>query len=42
MSEKWIYFFGDGSAEGSGDQKELLGGKGAGLAFQLVQNTKQL
>ena len=32
MSEKWIYFFGDGSAEGSGDQKELLGGKGAGLA----------
>ena len=32
MSEKWIYFFGDGSAEGRGDQKELLGGKGAGLA----------
>ncbi|NHZ73268.1 MAG: pyruvate, phosphate dikinase [Nitrospirae bacterium] len=32
MSEKWIYFFGNGSAEGSGDQKELLGGKGAGLA----------
>jgi len=32
MSKKWIYFFGGGSAEGSGDQKELLGGKGAGLA----------
>ena len=32
MSEKWIYFFGDGSAEGRGEQKELLGGKGAGLA----------
>ncbi len=32
MSEKWIYFFGDGSAEGRGDEKELLGGKGAGLA----------
>jgi pyruvate,orthophosphate dikinase len=32
MSKKWIYFFGGGSAEGRGDQKELLGGKGAGLA----------
>ena len=32
MSTKYIYFFGDGDAEGSGDQKELLGGKGAGLA----------
>ncbi|MEJ2367312.1 MAG: pyruvate, phosphate dikinase [Acidobacteriota bacterium] len=28
----WVYFFGDGKAEGSGDQKNLLGGKGAGLA----------
>ncbi len=32
MSTKYIYFFGGGSAEGRGDQKELLGGKGAGLA----------
>jgi len=32
MSEKYIYFFGGGSAEGRGDQKELLGGKGSGLA----------
>jgi pyruvate,orthophosphate dikinase len=32
MSQKYIYFFGGGSAEGRGDQKELLGGKGAGLA----------
>ena len=32
MSEKWVYAFGGGSAEGRGDQKELLGGKGAGLA----------
>lgn len=32
MSEKYVYFFGGGSAEGRGDQKELLGGKGAGLA----------
>jgi pyruvate,orthophosphate dikinase len=32
MSTKYIYFFGDGDAEGRGDQKELLGGKGAGLA----------
>ncbi len=32
MSQKYVYFFGGGSAEGQGDQKELLGGKGAGLA----------
>ncbi len=29
---KHIYSFGGGAAEGRGDQKELLGGKGAGLA----------
>ena len=28
---KWIYFFGGGQADGDGAQKELLGGKGAGL-----------
>src|SRR5262245_46748119 len=28
---KRVYFFGGGKAEGRGDQKELLGGKGAGL-----------
>ena len=27
MSEKYVYFFGGGSAEGRGDQKELLGGQ---------------
>src|ERR1700704_1599834 len=27
-----VYFFGAGKAEGRGDMKELLGGKGAGLA----------
>jgi pyruvate,orthophosphate dikinase len=32
MSNKYVYFFGGGSAEGKGNQKELLGGKGAGLA----------
>jgi pyruvate, orthophosphate dikinase len=32
MNEKYIYFFGDGKAEGSGQMKDLLGGKGAGLA----------
>lgn len=32
MSEKYIYFFGDGKAEGSAQMKDLLGGKGAGLA----------
>lgn len=29
---KWIYEFGDGSAEGGAAMKELLGGKGANLA----------
>src|SRR5712671_6723768 len=29
---KWVYRFGDGAAEGSADMKNLLGGKGAGLA----------
>ena len=29
---KFVYFFGGGKAEGRGDQKLLLGGKGAGLA----------
>ena len=29
---KYVYSFGGGTAEGRGDQKELLGGKGAGLA----------
>jgi pyruvate,orthophosphate dikinase len=31
-AEKLIYFFGGGAAEGRGDQKALLGGKGSGLA----------
>ena len=29
---KYVYFFGNGKAEGKGGLKELLGGKGAGLA----------
>ncbi|MCA1989224.1 MAG: pyruvate, phosphate dikinase [Desulfarculus sp.] len=29
---KYVYFFGDGKAEGSAKMKNLLGGKGAGLA----------
>jgi pyruvate,orthophosphate dikinase len=29
---KYYYFFGDGKAEGDGQMKDLLGGKGAGLA----------
>jgi pyruvate,orthophosphate dikinase len=32
MAAKYIYAFGGGTADGMGDQKELLGGKGAGLA----------
>src|SRR3990167_1140738 len=30
--KKYVYFFGNGRAEGRSDMKELLGGKGAGLA----------
>ena len=30
--EKYVYFFGNGQAEGARDQKSLLGGKGANLA----------
>src|SRR5256885_7011468 len=29
---KYVYFFGDGRAEGHGKMKDDLGGKGAGLA----------
>src|SRR6201996_7054906 len=29
---KWVYSFGNGSAEGKADMKTLLGGKGANLA----------
>jgi len=32
QKKKYIYFFGEGKAEGKGDMKDLLGGKGAGLA----------
>ncbi len=32
MSERFVYRFGGGSAEGDGSMKALLGGKGAGLA----------
>src|SRR5262245_45313986 len=30
--EQFVYFFGEGRAEGRGDMKDALGGKGAGLA----------
>ena len=30
--KKYVYYFGDGSAEGNAKMKEILGGKGAGLA----------
>ncbi len=30
--QKYVYFFGGGKAEGKGDMKDVLGGKGAGLA----------
>ena len=32
LSEKFVYFFGGGSAEGNASMKELLGGKGANIA----------
>src|SRR6202030_3123938 len=30
--KKWVYFFGAGKADGNGEWRDLLGGKGAGLA----------
>jgi pyruvate, orthophosphate dikinase len=32
LMTKWVYSFGDGSADGRADMKNLLGGKGANLA----------
>jgi pyruvate, orthophosphate dikinase len=32
MATKYVYFFGEGKAEGSSQMKDLLGGKGANLA----------
>jgi pyruvate,orthophosphate dikinase len=32
MAAKFVYFFGDGKAEGNAEMKNLLGGKGANLA----------
>ncbi len=32
MAKKYVYFFGNGKAEGKANMKELLGGKGANLA----------
>jgi pyruvate, orthophosphate dikinase len=32
MSRKYVYIFVDGKADGRGDMKDLLGGKGSGLA----------
>src|SRR5713101_3523690 len=33
---KFVYFFGAGKAEGNGGMKDLLGGKGAGLAEMTI------
>ena len=32
MSSQYVYYFGDGHAEGNAKMKDILGGKGAGLA----------
>src|SRR3954471_277688 len=32
MATKYVYFFGAGKADGKGTMKDVLGGKGAGLA----------
>jgi pyruvate,orthophosphate dikinase len=32
MTKKYVYVFADGKADGQGEMKDLLGGKGAGLA----------
>jgi pyruvate,orthophosphate dikinase len=35
-AKRYIYAWGDGTAEGRGDMKDLLGGKGAGLAEMTI------
>jgi pyruvate, orthophosphate dikinase len=35
-AKRYIYAWGDGSAEGNGGMKDLLGGKGAGLAEMTI------
>ncbi|MER2520213.1 MAG: pyruvate, phosphate dikinase [Bdellovibrionales bacterium] len=32
VAQKWVYAFGDGKSDGRADMRNLLGGKGAGLA----------
>ncbi len=32
MSSKWVYRFGNGTADGKAAMRDLLGGKGANLA----------
>ena len=32
LTTKYVYFFGGGKADGNGKMKDVLGGKGAGLA----------
>ena len=41
MSTKYVYFFGDGQADGDATMKSLLGGKGANLA-EMVRFYSQL
>ena len=36
MPPKYVYFFGNGSAEGRADMKHLLGGKGVSLAEMTI------
>ena len=31
-TQKWVYAFGNGKADGKAEMRNLLGGKGAGLA----------
>jgi len=35
-AKRYIYAWGDGGAEGNGGMKDLLGGKGAGLAEMTI------
>ncbi|MDX2177923.1 MAG: pyruvate, phosphate dikinase [Candidatus Sumerlaeia bacterium] len=36
VTKRFVYFFGDGKADGNGKMKELLGGKGANLAEMVL------
>ncbi len=38
--KKYVYFFGSGKAEGTKDQRSLVGGKGANIAEMITHSVR--